>query len=209
MWPSGLTSCLQRFDMARSHGEPIRCAPTLAARRVHSARRTRCHGVRGPHAARHIRETHPTGKADSRALKLASRSGDRYRRRFPRLVMSNAALSINPHPAGVGCRTYPLTRLRSRHVPARPSAARTSRSTSDRMIAVCAVSVWSACRPTASRAINIIDMTSSPEVVRLASPSGLRFEDDPKARAGRLSEALQRIGRGSYFATFDTSDVGL
>ena len=46
-------------------------------------------------------------------------------------------------------------------------------------------------------------------VVLFALPSGLRFEDDPKARAGRLSEALQRIGRGSYFATFDTRDVGL
>jgi hypothetical protein len=56
---------------------------------------------------------------------------------------------------------------------------------------------------------DIIDMTSSSKVVRLASPSGLRFEDDPKARAGRLGEALQRISRGSYFATFDTRDVGL
>jgi hypothetical protein len=48
-----------------------------------------------------------------------------------------------------------------------PSAARTSRSTSDCMVAVCAVSVWSAGRSTASRAINIIDMTSSSKVVRL------------------------------------------
>ena len=30
------------------------------------------------------------------------------------LLLSNAALSINPHPAGVGWPTYPLTRLRSR-----------------------------------------------------------------------------------------------
>ena len=43
-------------------------------------------------------------------------------------------------------------------------------------------------------AINIIDMTSFSKVALLASPTGLRFEDDPKARTGRLSEALQRIG---------------
>jgi hypothetical protein len=38
------------------------------------------------------------------------------------------------------------------------------------------------------------DITDFSQVALLPSPSGPRFEDNPKARAGRLSEALQRIG---------------
>ena len=60
-----------------------------------------------------------------------------------------------------------------------------------------------------SSACDIIDMTSFSTVALLASASGLRLGDVSKAGAGRLREALQRIGRGSYPATFDTRDVGL
>ena len=41
-----------------------------------------------------------------------------------------------------------------------------------------------------------------------ALPRGLRLEDDSKAGASRLREALQRIGGRSHLAPFHTRDVG-
>jgi hypothetical protein len=73
------------------------------------------------------------------------------------------------------------------------SAAWTSRSTSGCMVlVVCVAAVWTGGRKTTSRAINVIDMNALLE--GRPSPGGFGFEDNPKARTGRLSEALQRIG---------------
>jgi hypothetical protein len=61
------------------------------------------------------------------------------------------------------------------------------------VLAIRVAPVWGGGRSTTSRAIIIIDITDFSKVALLPSPSGLRFEDDSKARAGRLREALQRI----------------